>query len=128
MHIFCRLLLILPASECPSAQLLCQAKSRFCSGGSPLTSWRLSGQMVEELVMATMMSVVFSLPTWYLCQLKGSIIIWWLAWLVSLADGIGAGPLYVVLFAMQPHLFWTSCHSLDISSAHSQGRLLLLHV
>ena len=56
--------------------------------------------------MAIMMSVVFSLPTWYLCQLKGSIIIWWLAWLVSLADGIGAHPLYVLLFAMQPRCLW----------------------
>ena len=46
-------------------------------------------QMIEELVMATMMSIAFSLPTWYLCQLKGSFFIWWLTWLVSLADGIG---------------------------------------
>ena len=42
--------------------------------------------------MATMMSIAFSLPTWYLCQLRGSFFIWWLTWLVSLADGIGARP------------------------------------
>ena len=48
--------------------------------------------MIEELVMATMMSVVFSLPSWYLCQLKGSFFVWWLTWLISLADGIGEHP------------------------------------
>ena len=42
--------------------------------------------------MAVMMSVAFSVPSWYLCQLKGSFFIWWLTWLVSLADGIGAAP------------------------------------
>ena len=55
--------------------------------------------------MATMMSIAFSLPTWYLCQLKGSFFIWWLTWLVSLADGIGvycptlSSPLSVHAFA-----------------------------
>ena len=49
--------------------------------------------MVEELIMATLMAVAFSLPTWYLCQLKGSFFVWWLTYLISLADGIGATPL-----------------------------------
>ena len=61
--------------------------------------------------MAIIMSVLFSLPTWYLCQLKGSIIVWWLAWLVSLADGIGACPFYALLFAMKPCFSGHSCNS-----------------
>ena len=46
-------------------------------------------QMVEEMFMAVGMSVVFALPVYYLCQLQGSFFVFWLAWLISLADGIG---------------------------------------
>ncbi len=49
--------------------------------------------MVEELFMAVGMSVVFTLPVWYLCQLQGSFFVFWLAWLISLADGIGVSLL-----------------------------------
>ena len=47
-------------------------------------------QMIEELLMAFLMSVAFSVPVFYLCKLQGSFFVFWLAWLISLADGIGA--------------------------------------
>lgn len=46
--------------------------------------------MIEELVMATLMSIAFALPVYYICDLHGSFVLVWLVWLVSLADGIGA--------------------------------------
>ncbi len=49
-------------------------------------------QMIEELFMAFLMSIAFSLPVFYLCKLQGSFFIVWLVWLVSLSDGIGAPP------------------------------------
>lgn len=39
--------------------------------------------------MAILMSVAFTLPVYYLCQMQGSFFVFWLAWLISLADGIG---------------------------------------
>ncbi len=48
------------------------------------------GQMIEELVMAVLMSIAFALPVFYICELHGSFFLVWLVWLVSLADGIGA--------------------------------------
>ena len=54
--------------------------------GSDACEWL---QMVEELFMAVGMSVVFAIPVYYLCQLQGSFFVFWLAWLISLADGIG---------------------------------------
>ena len=47
-------------------------------------------QMIEELLLALIMSLVFALPAWYLCIFQGSFAVFWLAWLLSLADGIGA--------------------------------------
>ena len=74
-------------------------------------------QMVEELIMATLMSVAFSLPTWYLCQLKGSFFVWWLTYLISLADGIGVNPF----------LTSTSCHAaLTLMQAFYRFNLLQL--
>ena len=49
-------------------------------------------QMIEELFMAVLMSVAFTLPVYYLCQMQGSFFVFWLAWLISLADGIGEVP------------------------------------
>ena len=46
--------------------------------------------MVEELFLALIMSLVFAIPAWYLCLFAGSFWVFWLAWLLSLADGIGA--------------------------------------
>lgn len=46
--------------------------------------------MVEELLMAVLMSIAFALPVFYICDLHGSFFLVWLVWLVSLADGIGA--------------------------------------
>lgn len=43
--------------------------------------------------MAVLMSVGFSVPVYYLCQLQGSFFVFWLSWLISLADGIGEGHL-----------------------------------
>jgi len=45
--------------------------------------------MVEELFLALVMSLVFALPAWYLCIFQGNFAVFWLAWLLSLADGIG---------------------------------------
>lgn len=39
-------------------------------------------------MLAVAMSVAFALPVYYLCQLRGSFFLVWLAWLVSLSDGI----------------------------------------
>lgn len=47
-------------------------------------------QMIEEFSMAFAMSIVFSVPTFYICQFGGSFFVFWLAWLISLANGIGA--------------------------------------
>lgn len=47
-------------------------------------------QMVEELFLALVMSLVFAIPAWYLCLFAGNFAVFWLAWLLSLADGIGA--------------------------------------
>lgn len=46
-------------------------------------------QMVEELTMAVLMSVGFAVPVFYACQMQGSFFVFWLSWLISLADGIG---------------------------------------
>ncbi len=46
--------------------------------------------MIEELLMAVLMSIAFALPVYYICDLHGSFFLVWLVWLVSLADGIGA--------------------------------------
>ena len=46
-------------------------------------------QMIEELFLALVMSLVFALPAWYLCIFQGNFAVFWLAWLLSLADGIG---------------------------------------
>lgn len=48
--------------------------------------------MIEEMLMAVLMSVAFSLPVYYLCKMQGSFFVVWLAWLISLGDGIGAQP------------------------------------
>eukprot|EP00884_Botryococcus_braunii_P013699 jgi/Botrbrau1/2232/Bobra.101_2s0060.1 len=48
----------------------------------------LAFKMLEEFTMAFIMSVVFSLPTFYICQFSGSFFVFWLAWLVSLYNGI----------------------------------------
>ncbi|KAK9845354.1 hypothetical protein WJX81_004187 [Elliptochloris bilobata] len=45
-------------------------------------------KMIEELVMAVLMSIAFALPVYYICDLHGSFFLVWLIWLVSLADGI----------------------------------------
>lgn len=39
--------------------------------------------------MALLMSVGFAVPVFYLCQMQGSFFVFWLAWLISLSDGIG---------------------------------------
>ncbi len=52
-------------------------------------------QMIEELLLALIMSLVFALPAWYLCIFQGSFAVFWLAWLLSLADGIGARLLLI---------------------------------
>lgn len=46
-------------------------------------------QMIEEMSMAVAMSVAFSIPTYYFCELQGSFFVVWLVWLASLAVGIG---------------------------------------
>lgn len=46
--------------------------------------------MIEELFLALVMSLVFAIPAWYLCLFAGNFAVFWLAWLLSLADGIGA--------------------------------------
>ncbi len=46
--------------------------------------------MVEELFLALVMSLVFALPAWYLCIFQGNFAVFWLAWLLSLADSIGS--------------------------------------
>lgn len=46
--------------------------------------------MIEELFLALVMSLVFAVPAWYLCLFAGNFAVFWLAWLLSLADGIGA--------------------------------------
>ncbi|CAK0786885.1 hypothetical protein CVIRNUC_010099 [Coccomyxa viridis] len=53
---------------------------------SPLTY--LLYKMVEELTMAVLMSVGFAVPVFYACQMQGSFFVFWLSWLISLADGI----------------------------------------
>ena len=40
--------------------------------------------------MAVIMSIVFCVPTFYLCSVGGSFFVWWLVYLVSLCDGICA--------------------------------------
>ena len=54
-----------------------------------LTSAGPAMQMVEELTMAVLMSVGFAVPVFYACQMQGSFFVFWLSWLISLADGIG---------------------------------------
>ena len=39
--------------------------------------------------MAVLMSVGFAVPVFYACQMQGSFFVFWLSWLISLADGIG---------------------------------------
>ena len=61
-------------------------------------------QMIEELFLALIMSLVFALPAWYLCIFQGNFAVFWLAWLLSLADGIGALFLLPELEHVPPHL------------------------
>ena len=45
--------------------------------------------MIEELMMAVLMTLVFAVATFYLCEVRGSFALFWLVYAVSLADGIG---------------------------------------
>ena len=70
--------------------------------------------------MAVLMSVAFALPVYYLCQMGGSFFVFWLAWLISLADGIGEATLFPRL-AVSPTLascclLWLFCHSMHWSA------------
>lgn len=38
------------------------------------------------------MSIPFNLLVFYLCELPGSFVVFWITWLVSLCDGIGEAP------------------------------------
>lgn len=58
--------------------------------------------------MAVLMSVAFALPVYYLCQMGGSFFVFWLAWLISLADGIGEATLFPRL-AVSPTLHHAAC-------------------
>ena len=58
--------------------------------------------------MAVLMSVVFCVPTFYLCSVGGSFFVWWLVYLVSLSDGICAR--FTSL-----HTLHTLCH---LAAAH----------
>ena len=62
--------------------------SHVCHTVNP-TSAGAAMQMVEELTMAVLMSVGFAVPVFYACQMQGSFFVFWLSWLISLADGIG---------------------------------------
>ena len=79
-------------------------------------------QMVEELFMAVGMSVVFALPVYYLCQLQGSFFVFWLAWLISLADGIGMTWLCMhhSLCLCTPCALHLACSSLEGLQARCQ--------
>eukprot|EP00884_Botryococcus_braunii_P013677 jgi/Botrbrau1/2230/Bobra.101_2s0058.1 len=48
----------------------------------------LTYKMIEEFTMGFIMSIVFSLPTFYICQFAGNFAVFWLAWLISLYNGI----------------------------------------
>ena len=64
-------------------------------------------QMIEEMSMAVVMSVAFSIPTYYFCELEGSFFVFWLVWLISLADGIGEQMvLSPAVFNFIPSCFW----------------------
>ena len=71
-----------------------------------LTSAGAAMQMVEELTMAVLMSVGFAVPVFYACQMQGSFFVFWLSWLISLADGIGESSrraiiIFLLLMCMQ---------------------------
>ena len=72
--------------------------------------------------MAVLMSVAFALPVYYLCQMGGSFFVFWLAWLISLADGIGETTLPQacgISHLVSCCLSWLLCHSI-YSIAHAQ--------
>ena len=72
--------------------------------------------------MAVLMSVAFALPVYYLCQMGGSFFVFWLAWLISLADGIGETTLPQIcnsFHLVSSCLLWLFCHSRH-GNAHEQ--------
>ena len=62
--------------------------------------------------MAVLMSVVFCVPTFYLCSVGGSFFVWWLVYLVSLSDGICAYFSPLILHLNTPALSrrCSACH------------------
>ena len=72
--------------------------------------------------MAVLMSVAFALPVYYLCQMGGSFFVFWLAWLISLADGIGETTLpqtCSISYLVSCCLSWLLCGSMHWV-AHAQ--------
>ena len=67
--------------------------------------------------MAVLMSVAFALPVYYLCQMGGSFFVFWLAWLISLADGIGETAL------SQTCAYYLPCIMLPVVAPHPQHTL-----
>lgn len=67
--------------------------------------------MIEELAVAVLMSVGFSLPVFYLCKMQGSFFVVWLAWLISLADGIGARMTHGIYVPGQNQILCGKAHA-----------------
>ena len=49
----------------------------------------LSAKMLEELVLATVVSLISSLVVFYVLRLQGQWVLFFLAFLVTLSNGIG---------------------------------------
>ena len=60
-------------------------------------------QMIEEITMAVLMSIVFAIATYFLCEVRGSFALFWLIYTISLSDGIGGGPPPSPLPPPSPH-------------------------
>lgn len=72
--------------------------------------------------MALLMSVGFAVPVFYLCQMQGSFIVFWLAWLISLSDGIGESTLLGMSHVSSPmELSVNISHHHDVCDSHGHS-------
>ena len=72
-------------------------------------------KMLEELIVAILISVVVACIVFYGVQLKGQWVTFWLTYLVTLSCGVGEPILYCMVLRLRPWTFNISWQSNQIS-------------
>lgn len=86
-------------------------RHRERNDGLYLVSTYMCAKMVDELVLALLASIVFSLIVFYAVRLQGEWLIFWLVYYVTLCCGVGRPPLkiYIIQFPVWIKVFHRVC-------------------